>query len=110
MSSVGDTVHARGPIALPKTLTPIQASYFVSHFDRDWLNPIAMATLKSAVEKRADHVTLNGIQYSLEYIVHNYPLTGDREEVKLKRKDGYMAPFGYIGVKRILEFEFEATS
>jgi hypothetical protein len=103
-----ENLRPGGPLAMPGTSTKRQVDYFVSHFERDWLNPIAMGTLQHAVKERRQFVILNGIEFAITYLTKKYPLTGEREEVKLKRVDGLMAPFGFVSMKRILEFQFES--
>lgn len=82
-------------------------SYFDSNPDRDWLNPISMATLQRAVERSRKTVLLNGVEYSIERVMWHSKLVGDYPVVKLTRTDGEYVPFGYVSVKRIREFDFE---
>jgi hypothetical protein len=67
-----------------------------------------MSALKRAVEKKAKTVILNGHKFDITYgIVWKYKLSDDTECIKLKRSDGSSAPFGYVSVKKILNFEYE---
>ena len=85
------------------------AMEFDARGDRDWLNPIAMSKLQVAVKARKDEVVLNGIKFSITYgQMFTFPASGEtRESVKLQRTDGQFVPFGYVPIKRILEFDFE---
>lgn len=69
----------------------------------DWLNPVAMSSLKTATGKRAKTVVLNGITFSLTY---GQMIAGE-ECVKVKRTDGEYVPFGYVNLRRIARFQFE---
>lgn len=93
-----------------ETVTETEASVFDNRPDRDWLNPNSMSALKRAVERKDKRVFLNGREYNITYGIEweSYKLTGDRECIKLKRVDGEMAPFGYVSLKRIREFEYES--
>lgn len=82
-------------------------SYFDTNPDRDWLNPISMSTLQKAVENKRENVKLNGVEYSIELVTWKSKVIGDYPVVKLTRTDGFYAPFGYISLKRIREFDFE---
>ncbi len=91
-----------------ETTTEERASVFDDRPDRDWLNPNSMSALKRAVEKKAKTVTLNGNKFDIIYgIIWEYKLSDDRECIKLKRSDGSFAPFGYVSLKKILDFEYE---
>lgn len=103
-----DYEGAKPPV--PDTATTVGAQNFDEHLRRnDWLNPIAMSRLQSAVLKNKDRVTLNGIEFSITYKqIFHFPASDEnRECIKLKRIDGAPAPFGYISMKRIREFKFE---
>lgn len=91
----------------PDTSTSRQKDVFDSRPERDWMNPIAMSTLKSAVEKRAKTVILNGTEFSLTYRALELPLTGKREVVRIKRTDGGFAPFGEVALETLEKFKFE---
>lgn len=74
----------------------------------DWLNPIAMSELQKAVRKRAATVVLNGTRFDIEYgILWKYAVTEDTECIKLSRADGGYVPFGYVSMKKILDFDFD---
>ncbi len=76
--------------------------------DRDWLNPIAMSSLKHAVEKKRKKVILNGQDFAIEYgYVIKLPITGNRPCVTVSRSDGSMVPFGYIALDTLKNFVFE---
>jgi len=66
--------------------------------DKDWLNPIAMSVLSSAVIDRRDVVILNGISYNLRY---------DERSVHLRRTDGGFVPMGSISYDNLRGFRFE---
>lgn len=85
----------------------LAVEYDTTSRDREWLNPIAMSTLQSVVKKRGTRAVLNGIEYELSYERKIYPVTGEREVIRLKRTDGELVPFGFISVDRVLKFEFE---
>jgi hypothetical protein len=77
----------------------------------DWLNPIAMSTLKRAVEKHAETVVLNGLEFSITYgIIFKMRATGEDRECVMLKRTGIQpsAPFGYIAMKTIMGFEFES--
>lgn len=75
----------------------------------EWLNPIAMCELQRAVKAKKKEVILNGIKYRIGYgFSWTSVLDGTHEMIQLKRVDGGYAPFGYVGVKRILEYDFES--
>lgn len=81
--------------------------------DRDWLNPISMSKLKKAVLANATEVELNGKVYTIEYghIFRSKTMQEDHEAVCLRIKNPPykpIAPFGYVGMRKILSFEFEA--
>lgn len=77
--------------------------------DNDWLNPISMSMLKAAVEKKKPQVKLNDdVVYNITYgIMWKSKLIPDYECIMLKRADGKFGSFGYISMKRILNFDFE---
>lgn len=80
--------------------------------DRDWLNPISMSKLKTAVLAKKKEVELNGKIYTIEYghIFRSKVMQEDHEAVCLRIKNPPykpIAPFGYVGMRRILSFEFE---
>lgn len=77
----------------------------------DWLNPIAMSMLKSAVEKNAKMVVLNGLEFTITYgIIFTMKATGEERECVMLKRTGPQpsAPFGYIALKTIRDFEFES--
>jgi len=78
---------------------------------KGFLDPIAMSNLQRAYKGRKKKVTLSGIEYAITYgFTGVYPISGEkRESIRLNRTDGGLAPMGYISVKRILAFDFEAT-
>jgi hypothetical protein len=104
---VEDKRYGTGP---PKTATGKVADVFDNRSDRDWLNPNAMVILQEAVKNRRKKVTLNEVNYSLEYgVFFKSKVLESRESVKITRTDGFFAPFGYVTVKRILDFDYEAV-
>jgi hypothetical protein len=92
-----------------KPLPAKDAQYFDDRPDNDWLNPIAMSKLKHAVERKKPTVVLSeGVQYDITYgIIWKSALIPDYEVIRLKRSDGNFGSFGYISMKRILNFDFE---
>ena len=101
-----DGVRHHVPVS---TVSKQQAEIFDYTPDRDWLNPISMSRLKLAVEAEAKRVALNGTEYKITYGIYiDLPVSGDRREcVRLDRVDGGLAPFGYVSVARLKQFEFE---
>jgi hypothetical protein len=91
------------------TTTKDRAEFMDSKADRDWLNPISMSKLQKAVKVRAKTVELNGNDFNIEYGImwKSKVLEKEYECICLRRKDGCIVPFGYISVKRILDFRFE---
>lgn len=84
------------------------AELFDTRPDSEWLNPISMGTLKAAVEKKQPQVQLNGELYDITYgITWPAKLVAPYECIMLKRADGKFGSFGYISMKRILNFDFE---
>lgn len=75
----------------------------------EWLNPIAMDRLQTAVKGKKTEVVLDGIKYTITYgYRRDYPVSRERvDSIKLSRVDGGFVPRGYISVKRIMEFQFE---
>lgn len=73
----------------------------------DWINPISMSMLQKAVNRKAETVVMNGIEFAITYGIIIELLDGPRECVKLKRTDGAYVPIGYISVNRIKRFQFE---
>lgn len=97
----------------PKTVTKKEAQIFDTSAKpekrKDWLDPIGMSQLQNAVQKKAKTAFIHGREYNLTYgIYQESPLTERYEVVKVKRKDGVLAPFGYVSLSRILKFDFEA--
>ena len=92
------------------TSTERHAEFFDNNTkDKDWLNPIAMSSLKRAVAKKKKIVVLNGTEFSITYgIYFRSTVLEPRESIMLKRTDGEFVPFGYIPIVRIQEFIFEA--
>jgi len=82
---------------------------FDSRPDRDWLNPISMSVLQSAVAEGRTKTVLNGVEYEISYNHYfTYPVSKERIEcVKLRRTDGQFVPFGYIARYRIEKFRFD---
>jgi len=101
--------NIRNPIAPIGTTSLQKARVFDDRPDRDWLNPISMSRLKIATESKEKHVALNGTEYRITYGYYlDLPVSGDRREcVRLDRVDGGLAPFGYVSVARLKQFEFE---
>jgi len=81
----------------------------IEGYKSDWLNPIAMSKLKSAVERKEKTVVLNGTVFNITYGEQFKSRLGmeSTECVKLKRADGGFAPFGYVSLKRLEKFEFD---
>jgi len=103
-------IRKNNPFLPPKVNTDRIAQVFDSRVDRDWLNPNAMVVLQEAVKARRKKVELNDVKYSIEYgVFFRSTILEPRESVRLKRLDGFFAPFGYIPVQRILDFDYEAT-
>lgn len=77
----------------------------------DWLNPIAMSQLQAAVLAKKNAVHLGGIAYGITYgHIINLPVTKERRAlIHLVRKDGELAPRGYISVEKIRKFDFEQS-
>lgn len=76
----------------------------------DWLNPVAMATLKDAVlNKKAKRVFLNGQEFTIDYD-QNFRMeyTDDVRCVLVKPVTGF-APMGYISLSRLEKFDFETA-
>lgn len=77
--------------------------------ETDWLNPIAMRELQIAVRGKKKEVVLNGTKFRIEYgYSWKSEYDGEHPLVKVSRMDGAYAPFGYISVKRINEYDFES--
>jgi len=74
----------------------------------DWINPISMSMLQKAVKRNAKTVVMNGIEFGITYGHMIQLIDGPYEMVKLKRTDGLLVPFAYMGIERIRRFEFEA--
>lgn len=68
-----------------------------------WLNPIAMSQLKTAVNKNAKQVVLNGKVFDMSY-GHMF---GDTECVKLTPADSSWVPMGYVSIDKIKRSEFD---
>jgi hypothetical protein len=101
----GDNLRNWSPV---RPASAKDAEIFDRRPDNDWLNPISMGTLKAAVEKKKPQVQLNGILYDITYgIMWKSKLIPDYECIKLKQADGKFGSFGYISMKRILNFDFE---
>ena len=67
-----------------------------------------MSALKRAVESKRKTVILNGNQFDITYgITWHYKLTEDAPCIMLRRSDGEPVPFGYVAIKKILEFQYE---
>lgn len=84
---------------------------FADRAKMDWLNPIAMSTLKRAVEKNAKMVVLNGLEFTITYgIIFRMKATGEERECVMLKRTGPQpsAPFGYVAMKTLAEFEFES--
>jgi len=94
------------PNRLVPTTTEKKAQIFDYNKSRDWLNPISMSQLQRAVKAQAVTVVLNGTQYDIGYGYKN-KAHGPSNLIQLKRSDGNFAPFGYIAIQRIMEFNFE---
>jgi len=79
------------------------------HRDRvEWLNPIAMSQLQTAVKAKKDTVVLNGDRFNITYgIIFHSKIIDDYEQILLKRADGAYAPMGYVKLSKILNFNFE---
>jgi len=76
--------------------------------ERDWLNPMAMSELQRAVKDKRTTVVLNGIEFEIKYeIKWHSKVLNTRDCIRLKRTDGFYAPFAYVSMARILNFEFE---
>jgi hypothetical protein len=75
----------------------------------EWLNPIAMDQLQTAVKGKKKEVVLDGVKYMIEYgFRRDYPVSKERiDSIRLTRADGGFVPRGYISVKRIMDFQFE---
>ena len=78
----------------------------------EWLNPIAMDRLQTAVKGKKKEVTLDGIKFNITYgYRRDYPVSRESvDSVHLTRADGGFVPRGYISVKRIMDFKFEEKS
>ena len=76
--------------------------------ERDWLNPIAMSELQRAVKAKRKKVTLNEIEFEIQYgIQWTSKVLEARDCIRLKRVDGDYVPFAYVSMARILNFQFE---
>jgi hypothetical protein len=97
-----------GPIS-----TKDEAQSFDQHVTTgryDWLNPISMDRLQSAVKKKAETVILSdGHKYIIKYGYRKtYPVSKETvDSIHLHREDGTIVPRGYIDIKRIMNFRFE---
>jgi len=85
------------------------AMEFDTRRDSNWLNPIAMSSLKRAVGRKQKKVILNGRNFIIEYgHVTKLPVSGDRASVLVKPADErFMVPFGYIAIDTLKNFQFE---
>ena len=101
-----------------KNLAPVTASSkrdadlfdYSKNARMEWLNPISMSQLQTAVKARKKVVYLNGDKFTIEYgHMYRSKLTEDYECVLLKRADGNYFPMGYVRLSKILAFDFEAT-
>lgn len=100
------------PIKRASTISKALAeSIDSSRSSERWLNPIAMSHLKVAVLAKKKEVTLNGINYSITYGFHRVGAASgeDLESIRLNRTDGQFVPMGYVSMKKIREFDFEAS-
>lgn len=102
-------------VAHTKTSTAKEAEVFDTSAKpekrKDWLDPIGMSQLQRAVQNRSKIAFIHGREYVLEYgHRHESKIAESYDLVKVKRKDGVMAPFGYVSLKKILEFDFENPS
>jgi hypothetical protein len=94
----------------PDTVSSKEADVFDhKHKDRvDWLNPITMSQLKTAVIAKKKTVVLNGLKFNITYgIIFHSKVADDYEQILLKRADGGYAPMGYVKLDKILNFNFE---
>jgi hypothetical protein len=74
----------------------------------EWLNPIAMSQLQTAVKAKKKTVVLNGKTFTLTYgIMFHSSITDTYEQVLIKPAKGYV-PMGYVALNKILNFDFEA--
>lgn len=94
-----------------ETTSQRNAMEFDDRGAKTWLDPISMSKLQVAVKAKKKTVVLNGREYNITYgHFINLPASGDKREcVKLKRVDGVMAPFGYVGLDRLDKFDFESN-
>jgi hypothetical protein len=94
----------------PDTVSSREADVFDhKHRDRvDFLNPIAMSQLQTAVKAKKKTVILNGEKFDITYgIIYHSKVTEDYEQIKLKRSDGSYAPMAYVRLSKILAYDFE---
>lgn len=91
------------------TMTAAMAETIDAARSKTWLNPIAMSQLQAAVKAKKKEAVLDGTRYSITYGIQfrSKVLDTVTESVKLKRTDGQFVPFGYVSMKRIMEFDFE---
>jgi len=89
------------------SMTAIESMFDKSN--KGFIDPIGMSKLQRAYKGRQSRVVLGGIEYSIEYgFSRVMPVSGERiDSIRLKRTDGGFIPFGYVAVKRILQFKFE---
>ena len=106
LDRIGDNQRSLRPVSVT---TAQEAQVFDQHVkERHWLNPIAMSSLKRAVQEKRKVVILNGDEFSIQCdYVWRSKLVDPYECVVLRRTDGSGVPFGYVSMKRILAFEFE---
>jgi hypothetical protein len=95
----------------PDTVSSEEAEVF-DHTKRDkvqWLNPITMSQLQTAVKAKKKTVLLDGIEFSITYgIIFESKITDAYEQILLKPADGSYVPMGYVRLDKILNFDFEA--
>lgn len=74
----------------------------------EWLNPIAMSMLQTAVKAKKPTVVLNGVKFNITYgIIFHSKIIDAYEQILLKPADGAYAPMGYVKLDKVLNFNFE---
>lgn len=83
----------------PTTMSLTEALYRTSRLaDRDWLNPIAMQELQTALKEKSATVTFDGIVFNIKYY---------DDFVFLQPSEGRFTPCGSVSYETIRNFRFE---